>query len=283
MISNRKIKTKSPNPDSITNSSKSSQVELLIITPPQLASQGLLRNYQILPDKIDKYLLLDMNRILLSGIFILVSLSSLAQTSVGIRGGYSTSTYSYRPTPSTRATSVEGIDATTFALVFEHFNAKNAGIEVNLQLLRMGFAQSEEGSEPLRTNETQFDYLKIPMLSSFFLGRSGRFQIKLGPHLGYLLQAKDINREFSDATPPEIPTYGGSEDKPRKIMYGLTAGAGISKLFGKSTIAGEVRFSYDFTNPEGQERIFDMSSTNLEFTLAYLFRIKESKSSKVVK
>ena len=224
-----------------------------------------------------------MNRVLLTGIFILVSFAALAQTSVGIRGGYTTSTYSYRATPSSRAASVDGIGAPTFALVFEHFNAKNAGIEVNVQFLSIGFSQIEEESEPIRTNETQFNYLKIPILSSFFIGRSGRFQIKAGPHLGYMLQAKDIKREFSDTTPAEIPTYGGTDDKPRKIMYGLTAGAGISKLFGKSTLAGEVRFGYDFTNPEGQNRIFDMSSTNLEFTLAYLFRIKDSKSSNAVK
>tara|TARA_R110002020_G_scaffold87755_4_gene216030 strand:- start:194 stop:868 length:675 start_codon:yes stop_codon:yes gene_type:complete len=224
-----------------------------------------------------------MNRILLTGILMLTSLTVLAQTSVGIRGGYSTSTYSYRPSPSSRATSVDDFGAPTFALVFEHFNAKNAGIEINLQFLRMGFSQIEEETEPVNTNETQFDYLKIPILSSFFIGRSGRFQIKAGPHFGYMLQAKDIKREFSGTTPAEIPTYGGADDKPRKIMYGLTAGAGISKLFGKSTLAGEVRFSYDFTNPENQDRIFDMSSTNLEFTLAYLFRIKDSKSSNVVK
>ena len=224
-----------------------------------------------------------MNRVLLTGIFILSSLAALAQTSVGIRGGYTTSTYSYRPTPSTRGISVDGIGAPTFALVFEHFNAKNAGIEVNVQFLQLGFSQIEEESDPIRTNETQFNYLKVPILSSFFIGRSGRFQIKAGPHLGYLLQAKDIKREFADASPPEIPTYGGLDDKPRKIMYGLTAGAGISKLFGKSTLTGEVRFAYDFTNPEGQERIFDMNSTNLEFTLAYLFRIRDSKTSNVVK
>lgn len=224
-----------------------------------------------------------MNRVLLTGIFIFTSFLVLGQTSVGIRGGYTTSTYSYRPAPSSRATSVDGIGAPTFALVFEHFNSKNAGIEVNVQFLQLGFSQIEEESDPIRTNKTQFNYLKVPILSSFFIGRSGRFQIKAGPHLGYMLQAKDIQREYADASPPEIPTYGGADDTPRKIMYGLTAGAGISKLFGKSTLAGEVRFAYDFTNPEGQERIFDMNSTNLEFTLAYLFRIKESKSSSFVK
>ncbi|PZX59740.1 outer membrane protein with beta-barrel domain [Algoriphagus ratkowskyi] len=218
-----------------------------------------------------------MNRFFLTGIFVLITLTSYAQTSVGIRGGYTTSTYSYRPVPSSRATSVDGIGSPSFALVFEHFNSKNAGIEVNMQFLRIGYSQIEVDSDPIRTNSTQFDYLKIPILSSFFIGRSGRFQIKAGPHLGYMLQVKDITREYSDATPLEIPTFGGASDNPKKIMYGLTAGAGISKLFGKSTLAGEVRFAYDFTNPESQDRIFDMNSTNLEFTLAYLFRIKESK------
>ncbi|UZD22031.1 PorT family protein [Algoriphagus halophytocola] len=225
-----------------------------------------------------------MVRVFLSGILFLASFAALAQTSVGIRGGYATSAYSYRATPSTRTTSVDGIGKPTFALVFEHFNAKNAGIEVNLQFLSIGFAQVEdEEADVLLTNETQFDYLKLPVLSSFFLGRSGRFQIKLGPHFGYLLQAKDTKREFADASPPEIPTYGGAGDDPRRLMYGITAGAGISKLFGKSTLTGEVRFAYDFTNPEGQDRIFDMNSTNLEFTLAYLFRIRESKNSSTPK
>lgn len=220
-----------------------------------------------------------MNRILLTILFIFSTFISFAQTSVGIRGGFATSSYSYRATAGTRNESVEGIGAPTFALVFEHFNAKNAGIEVNLQYLSIGFRQLTKDSDPILANETQFDYLKIPILSSFFLGRSGRFQIKLGPHLGYLLQAKDIQREFTGQTPVELPTYGGANDNPRKIMYGLTAGAGISKLFGKSTLSGEVRFAYDFTNPESQDRIYDMNSTNLEFTLAYLFRIKEGKNT----
>ncbi len=115
------------------------------------------------------------------------------------------------------------------------------------------------------------------MLSSFFLGKSGRFQIKIGPHLGYLLNAKDIRREFENANTGNLPPFGGAEDNPKKLMYGLTAGAGISKLFGKSTLSGEVRFAYDFTNPENLKRVFEIRSTNLEFTLAYLFQIKELK------
>ncbi len=218
-----------------------------------------------------------MNRIVFTGIFCFISFFSLAQTSIGFRGGYVTSSYGYQPAANSRKISTERTGAPTFAFVFEHFSSKNAGIELNLQLLRIGFQQLDEDVSPVKTNETRFDYLKVPVLSSFYMGKSGRFQIKFGPHLGYLLKATDISREFSGASPKELPTYGGAQDEPNKFMYGITAGAGLSKLFGKSTLAGEVRFAYDFTNPEGQDRVFDMSSTNLEFTLAYLFKIRELK------
>jgi hypothetical protein len=215
-----------------------------------------------------------MNKILISLFLLALPLGAFAQLSVGIRGGYATSSYSYQASASTRSASVDGIGAPTFAVVVEYFNAKNAGVEFNAQQLTLGFRQFSEGEH---LNHTELTYLKMPLLASFFAGRSGRFQIKFGPHLGVLLKAEDITREYSGATPPELPTYGGSTDNPNKLMYGLTAGAGISKLFGKSTISGEVRFAYDFTNPESQGRVYDMGSTNLEFTLAYLFRIKEWK------
>lgn len=219
-----------------------------------------------------------MNRIILVLILVISSFSLKAQTSIGIKGGYTTSSFSYIPALNIRSISVDGLSAPTFAFVFEHFNAKNAGIELNIQYLSTGYNQSITDTEgAILTNETQLDYLKIPMMASFFVGRSGRFQIKFGPHLGYLLSANDIQRDIVDSSPPEIPTYGGAEDNPKKLMYGLSAGAGISKLFGKSTIAGEVRFGYDFTNPESQERIFDLNFTTLEFTLAYLFQIKDAK------
>ncbi|WP_111669311.1 outer membrane beta-barrel protein [Algoriphagus litoralis] len=215
-----------------------------------------------------------MQKFLVFSFLLLLPLGALAQLSVGIRGGYATSSYSYQPLASTRSRSVDGIGAPTFAFVAEYFNSKNAGIELNLQHITLGFRQINQLEQ---VNQTEFSYLKVPVLASFFAGRSGRFQIKFGPHLGYLLQAKDIARGFNDASPPEIPTYGGPDDSPNQLMYGITAGAGISKLFGKSTISGEVRFAYDFTNPENQDRIYDMSSTNLEFTIAYLFRITEKK------
>jgi hypothetical protein len=215
-----------------------------------------------------------MNRIVFAGIFCLISSLSLAQTSIGLRGGFGNSSITYQPAPSSRRIDVPGISAPTFAFVIEHFSAKNAGVELNIQYLSLGFLQ-ENKNNPEQINETQFEYLKIPILSSFYLGRKGRFLIKAGPHFGYMLSANDISRPYSGATPAELPTYGEPADSPNKFQYGLTGGVGIAKLFGKSTLAAEARFGFDFSKPEKQNRIFDMNSTNLEFTLSYLFRVRE--------
>jgi len=201
-----------------------------------------------------------------------------AQTSVGIRGGIASSTYNYLPTAGTRSIEVTGLGGPTFALVIEHFNAKNAGIELNIQYLPSGFRQSTDDELNPQTNETKLDYLKVPVLSSFYIGKGGRFQIKVGPHFGVLLKAEDVQREFTNANPPELPTFGGADDNTNNFMYGLTGGAGLSKLFGKSTLSAEARFSFDFTNPDSKnDRVFDMNFTTLELTLAYLFQIRESK------
>ncbi|WP_375585020.1 outer membrane beta-barrel protein [Cyclobacterium xiamenense] len=160
--------------------------------------------------------------------------------------------------------------APTYSFVIEQFFEKNAGAQVEFQLLTTGYAATDTINIG---NETRFDYLKIPILSNFYLGNSGRFHIKLGPHIGYLLDARDVSRVMEGEL--VIPTYGQPDDRPRKVMYGLTAGVGLSKLFGKHTLQGEVRYSYEFGRPESQERIFDINFTQLEFSLAYLFRVLE--------
>lgn len=190
------------------------------------------------------------------------------QTSVGVRGGLSQSSVSYRPALASINYKVPGISTQTYGLVIEQFFAKNAGAQIEFQLLTTGYT----GTDTLNTgNETRFDYIKVPLLSNFYVGNSGRFHIKMGPHLGYLLKAVDVSRVIEGDL--VIPTYGQPGDRPKKFMYGLTAGVGVSKLFGKSTLQAEVRYSYEFGRPESQDRIFDINMTNLEITLAYLFQI----------
>lgn len=191
-----------------------------------------------------------------------------AQTSIGVRAGFTESSLSYRLTLGSFPRRVTGVSAPTYSFVIEQFFQKNAGAQIEFQMLTTGFS----GTDTVNIgNETRFDYLKIPVLSNFYLGNTGRFHVKVGPHFGYLLQARDISRESEGDL--VIPTYGQAGDEPNRLMYGLTGGVGLSKLFGKHTLQGEVRFSYEFGRPEGQNRIFDINFTQLEFTLAYLFMV----------
>lgn len=205
-----------------------------------------------------------------------VSSLAQAQLSVGLRGGLSSSSMSYRFSAGRPAVNTPGISAPTFAFVAEYFGQQHAGFQMELQFLTLGYSQTD--TVFFGTNRTELDYLKIPMLSNFYFGNSGRFHIKLGPHIGYLLQAREVSRDFEG--PNFLPTYGQPDDRPRKLMYGLTLGTGISKLFGKSTLSAEARFSYEFGRQESQNRIFDMNSSNLELSIAYLFRLTKPKWKK---
>lgn len=197
-----------------------------------------------------------------------VSVDLFGQTSIGFRGGFSESSASYRRTLGSFPRSVSGVSAPTYSLVIEQFYEKNAGAQIEFQLLTTGYS----GTDSINMgNETRFNYLKIPILSNFYLGNSGRFHIKLGPHIGYLLDVWEVSRVIEGNL--VIPTYGQAGDDPRKLMYGLTGGVGISKLFGKHTLQAEARYSYEFGGPESQERIFDINFTQLEFTFSYLFRV----------
>nr|WP_137401502.1 porin family protein [Echinicola rosea] len=199
-----------------------------------------------------------------------------AQLSVGFRGGVSYSGMSYRPTVAIPKTKAHGVKSKPiYGIAIEHYFKNHAGVELDIQYLTTGYVEYNE--DETLSNETELDYLKIPFLSNFYFGRSGRFHIKMGPHFGYLLNATDVRREFESKNPdlPILPTYGQPGDDPKKFMYGLTAGAGISKVFGKSTIVAEVRASYELGRPESQDRIFDMEITNLEFTVSYLFQVME--------
>jgi hypothetical protein len=195
------------------------------------------------------------------------------QTSVGFKGGFSSSNITYRYQLGRPPINTPGVRNTTFAIVLEHFAQKNAGLQLEFQWITLGYTQE---NELLQVNQSEWEYLKMPFLSNFYFGNKGRFHIKLGPHIGYLLEARDVRREF-EGDETFLPTYGQAGDNPNRIMYGLNIGAGLSNLFGKSTLAGDVRLAYEFGRPESLDRVFDMNTTTLEITLIYLFQIRKGK------
>ena len=208
-------------------------------------------------------------------VLMLVTELSLAQTSVGFRGGYTQSSVNYRVRPGAPLIRAGGVTAPTYAFVIEHYGQKNAGLQLELQQITLGYTETDTLS---RSNQSELSYLKVPILSSFYFGNTGRFHIKVGPHIGMLVGARDVLRQIPATT--TLPTYGQEGDDPQRLMYGLNAAAGLSKAFGRHAFGGEVRYGYEFGRPESQNRIFDMSSTHLEISFQYTFAIIRAKWQK---
>ncbi|HSJ69083.1 MAG TPA: porin family protein [Anditalea sp.] len=195
-----------------------------------------------------------------------------AQTSIGVKAGYSSSNVTYRSRPGTPPRRTGDVLAPTYSLVIEQFFSNNAGAQLEVQWLTHGYAEQDTLGN---INESRLNYLKIPLLSNFYIGNKNRFHIKMGPHFGMLLNAQDIVRthETNDLGLAAMPMYGREADAPQRFMYGLTGGVGLSRLLGRNTIQAELRFGYEFGRPESLERVFDMNFTNLELTLSYLFAV----------
>jgi hypothetical protein len=135
-----------------------------------------------------------------------------AQTSIGLKAGFTQSSATYRTSLGNFPRDVTGLIAPTYSLVIEQFYEKNAGAQIEFQLLTTGYSATDSVN---MGNETRFSYLKVPLLSNFYLGNSGRFHIKLGPHIGYLLEANDVSRVMEGDL--VIPTYGQEGMRQEKL------------------------------------------------------------------
>jgi len=114
------------------------------------------------------------NKIFLFSALFMFYLGAQAQTSIGLRGGMTQSSVSYRPAIASIDYKVPGITVPTYSFVIEQFFAKNAGAQIEFQWFTTGYT----GTDTLNTgNESRFDYIKVPLLSNFYLGNTGRFHI----------------------------------------------------------------------------------------------------------
>ncbi|WP_164675177.1 outer membrane beta-barrel protein [Anditalea andensis] len=214
-----------------------------------------------------------MLKILLSLSLLLFVIADMqAQTSLGVRAGYSSSNVSYRSAPGAPPRRTGDVLTPTYSFVIEQFFADNAGVQLEVQWLTHGYAEQDTLGN---VNESRLNYMKVPVLSNFYIGNKNRFHIKMGPHFGMLLNASDIRRthETNDLGLPSMPQYGRETDAPQRFMYGLTGGVGLSRLLGRNTVQAELRFGYEFGRPEGLDRVFDMNFSSLELTLSYLFAV----------
>lgn len=136
--------------------------------------------------------------------------------------------------------------------------SSNSGLGFSGQLLytQMG-AQIEN-----KTNEIRLNYIQVPLLLTYFLGRRGesiRPKLFIGPNVNFLAAAKDkngvsINGESSNST------Y-------RPFDLGLTAGIGLNaRIQEKVWLNADVRYGHgllDITRSDANSRFNQNIGINL--------------------
>ncbi|WP_373514446.1 porin family protein [Persicitalea sp.] len=112
--------------------------------------------------------------------------------------------------------------------------SSNSGLGVSGQLLFTQLGAQVQN----KTNDIKLNYIQVPILLTYFLGRSGqsvRPKLFIGPHINFLLGAKDRNGN---------DIYGSTDNRNyNAIDAGLTLGAGFNyRLKNKVWLNADLRY-----------------------------------------
>lgn len=129
----------------------------------------------------------------------------------------------------------------------------NSGFGLSGQVLYTQLGSANK----LNDNEIRLNYIQVPILATYFLGKVGqkvRPKLFLGPHVNFLLNARnqngvDLNPQIGDSRP-----Y-------KSIDAGLTAGVGLNvRLANKIWLNTDVRYGLGLIPlTEGANKIYNQN------------------------
>lgn len=201
-----------------------------------------------------------------------------SKVDLGVRGGVTFSTVTFRPT----ITSKFGMGYTG-GVTFRYSEENHFGLIAEVNLVQRGWAEKFENL-PYKYQRI-LNYVEIPIMSHIYFGHRGKFFINAGPEIAYYLGDKiKSNFDYTDTSGLE-----GFHDKNRrteqltmkvsqKLDFGIVAGLGGEfSLNRKNALALEARLYYGIGNvmPSGRQDTFNLSNQlSVAVTAGYWFRIK---------
>ncbi len=112
---------------------------------------------------------------------------------------------------------------------------------LNEHLTLQGEINYEQKGGKSATKENNYDYLSVPFILKYSLGKSDltpiRFNINFGPYAGYLLNSKVISEGVTTDMKNESNT----------MEYGAVTGFGMEYPIGKNSITADLRLSLGLT------------------------------------
>lgn len=188
-----------------------------------------------------------MKRLFISIASVLVAVSSFAQLSVGVRGGYGAFGVQFEP-PSLNGNQ-ENLFEPNFGFVAVFNDKNNAGIQLEVNYAVKGWREMDEDIEDSEYKR-EVSYLEIPVMSHVELGR-GWFRIigTLGPYIAFKQSEKSHSKNYDAVI--GYNTYDVYNQKIRDIDFGNKVGLGFRVNIGKYVSAfADVR--YDLQIAGGQ-------------------------------
>ena len=166
-------------------------------------------------------------------------------------------------TPKVSQTALNPFLGANAGAMFRYLGHKYWGLQVELNWLQKGWREKTTGYR------RELDYIEIPMLTHFYVGKQANFFINAGPQIGYCIYDKAYNEQEEKAEQYFSLDY--------RFDWAIAAGLGmyVNTTIGVWQI--EARFNYSFQNLFADHKSDYFSSSvpyNLSLNLSYLWQVK---------
>jgi hypothetical protein len=183
------------------------------------------------------------------------------ETYFGISAGVTGSMVNFSPT--VRQTYLLGNNA---GAIFRYISDKNLGVQAEILYFQRGW--NETGNMFAR----RLDYIDIPFLSHFYVGRNFRAFFNIGPKIGFLFSEKTLYNYFENSNAVQ---HIRAADY--KFDYGFAAGLGFLLRIKKQVFQIEARGNYSMTDIYSNDKrdYFDFSNNiNATVNFSWLLQLK---------
>lgn len=185
------------------------------------------------------------------------------QTSVGIKGGTSFSTYTFTPARSQNVTM-----GYTGGLVLKHISQPNLGVQLELNYVQRGWTEKFASTQTYRRS---LDFIEVPFMTHVVIGKKNTaLMANFGPSLAFLVSNSDSLQSVNDME--EIGYYQKEIENP--IQFGLALGFGVLQKTSLGVFQLEGRLTQSLSNViTTKQGLSSAKNTNLTVSVSYLINL----------
>ena len=208
---------------------------------------------------------------------IIISLSTFAQLSVGLKGGLNLSNIALQNETSTSSESITKAGSATGLLVNYGFNDRFSA-QVELLYAQKGANYNYSFLATTYDRKVKLNYFEIPILIRYSYGDENKIQLfaNAGPYIAFRLKA--VSELTTTTTILGTTSVRNSSidftDQVHNTDIGLTGGIGVNYALELGKLFAEIRYGYGLTNVnKSVTNNVTEHNSNLQFSVGFLYPI----------